>query len=51
VSIGTLQEDLEKDAKDAQGRTALHFTSGYGEVKRAGVLLEAGATTVDALDS
>jgi len=27
-----LQEGADKDEKDAEGRTALHFASGYGEV-------------------
>uniref|UniRef100_A0A175YEP0 Uncharacterized protein n=1 Tax=Daucus carota subsp. sativus TaxID=79200 RepID=A0A175YEP0_DAUCS len=39
----------DKDEEDSEGRTALHFACGYGEVKCAQVLLEAGAK-VDALD-
>jgi ankyrin repeat protein len=27
-----LQQGADKDEKDAEGRTALHFASGYGEV-------------------
>ena len=34
---------------DSEGRTTLHFACGYGEVKCAEIILEAGAA-VDALD-
>jgi hypothetical protein len=47
VSVGNLLEDSEKDA---QGGITLHFTSHYGKVKRAEVLLEVGAAIVDAHD-
>uniref|UniRef100_A0A7N0VHR1 STI1/HOP DP domain-containing protein n=1 Tax=Kalanchoe fedtschenkoi TaxID=63787 RepID=A0A7N0VHR1_KALFE len=39
----------DKDEEDSEGRTPLHFACGYGEVKCAQILLEAGAK-VDALD-
>ncbi|KAF2286343.1 hypothetical protein GH714_014751 [Hevea brasiliensis] len=44
-----LASGANKDEEDSEGRTALHFACGYGEVKCAQILLEAGAT-VDALD-
>lgn len=44
-----LQDGVDKDDKDSQGRTALHFACGYGELKCAEVLLAAGAS-VDAPD-
>jgi ankyrin repeat protein len=28
-----LQEGADKDEKDDEGRTGLHFASGYGEVR------------------
>ncbi|KAJ4809985.1 ankyrin repeat-containing protein 2 [Rhynchospora pubera] len=42
-------EGADKDEEDAEGRRALHFACGYGEVKCVQILLEAGAA-VDALD-
>ncbi len=30
---GLLQEGADKDEKDEEGRTGLHFASGYGEVR------------------
>nr|GEW26061.1 ankyrin repeat domain-containing protein 2B-like [Tanacetum cinerariifolium] len=44
-----LESGADKDEEDGEGRTALHFSCGYGEVKCAQILLEAGAK-VDALD-
>ncbi|KAJ7969013.1 Ankyrin repeat domain-containing protein [Quillaja saponaria] len=44
-----LASGADKDEEDSEGRTALHFACGYGEVKCAQVLLEAGAEA-DALD-
>ncbi|KAK9681421.1 hypothetical protein RND81_10G001000 [Saponaria officinalis] len=53
ASIGDVENALaagaDKDEEDSEGRTALHFACGYGEVKCAQVLLEDGAK-VDALD-
>ncbi|CAH1445185.1 unnamed protein product [Lactuca virosa] len=40
----------DKEEEDSEGRRALHFACGFGEVKCAKVLLEAGAK-VDALDN
>ncbi|KAK6911102.1 hypothetical protein RJ641_000032 [Dillenia turbinata] len=36
-----LASGANKDKEDSQGRTALHFACGYGEVKCARILLEA----------
>ncbi|GBG83729.1 hypothetical protein CBR_g37530 [Chara braunii] len=44
------EKDVDKDEKDAEGRTALHFACGYGELACAEALLEAGAG-VDAVDN
>lgn len=33
----------DKDMKDSEGRTALHFTCGYGELKCSEALIEVGA--------
>jgi len=45
-----LKAGADKDEADEEGRTALHFAAGYGEIKCAEVLLEAGAA-VDAADN
>ena len=42
-----LEEGVDKDEEDSEGRRGLHFACGYGELKCAQVLLEAGAA-VDA---
>ena len=44
-----LEEGVDKDEEDSEGRRGLHFACGYGELKCAQVLLEAGAA-VDAVD-
>lgn len=46
---GSLARGVDKDKKDSQGRTALHFACGYGNARCVEVLLEAGAS-VDPLD-
>jgi ankyrin repeat protein len=38
-----LAAGADKDEKDEEGRTALHFACGYGELACAEVLLKAGA--------
>ncbi|CAA6668064.1 unnamed protein product [Spirodela intermedia] len=52
-SVGDVENALaagaDKDEEDSEGRTALHFACGYGEVQCAQILLEAGVA-VDALD-
>ena len=45
-----LKAGADKDEADEEGRTALHFAAGYGEIKCAEALLEAGAA-VDAADN
>ena len=37
------EEGVDANEKDAEGRTALHFSCGYGEIKCAELLIEAGA--------
>lgn len=53
-NVDSLKELLEagadKDEKDEEGRTGLHFACGYGELDCASELLRAGAS-VDALDN
>lgn len=44
-----LAKGVDKDKKDSQGRTALHFACGYGNARCVEVLLEAGAL-VDPFD-
>ena len=44
-----LKGGADKDEQDDEGRTALHFACGYGEVKCAEVLLSKGAS-VDLVD-
>ena len=44
-----LEGGADKDEKDAEGRTALHFACGYGELACAEELIKAGAD-VDARD-
>ena len=44
-----LQSGADKDEKDDEGRTALHFACGYGELACAEELIKAGAN-VDATD-
>lgn len=44
-----LKSGADKDEQDDEGRTALHFACGYGEVKCAEVLLSKGAS-VDLVD-
>lgn len=39
-----LKEGADADMKDDEGRTALHFASGYGELDCMEVLLDAGAS-------
>lgn len=43
------EDSSTKDAKDSEGRTALHFACGYGELDCVKVLLEFEAD-IDALD-
>lgn len=43
------QEGVDANQADDEGRTALHFASGYNEVECMQALLDAGAA-VDALD-
>lgn len=45
-----LKAGANKDEKDDEGRTALHFACGYGEIKCAEVLLQHGAS-VDTADN
>lgn len=44
-----LQGGADKDEKDDEGRTALHFACGYGEIACSQELIKAGAD-VDAKD-
>ncbi|KAG8061811.1 hypothetical protein GUJ93_ZPchr0003g17753 [Zizania palustris] len=44
-----LEEGVDKDEEDSEGRRGLHFACGYGELKCAQVLLDAGAAA-DAVD-
>ena len=44
-----LKGGADKDEKDAEGRPALHFACGYGELPCAEALIKAGAD-VDAKD-
>ena len=44
-----LQAGADKDEKDDEGRTALHFACGYGEIACSQELIKAGAD-VDAKD-
>ena len=44
-----LQGGADKDEKDDEGRTALHFACGYGEIACSEELIKAGAD-VDAKD-
>lgn len=44
-----LQGGADKDEKDDEGRTALHFACGYGEIACSEELIKAGAD-VDARD-
>ena len=44
-----LQGGSDKDEKDDEGRTALHFACGYGEIACAEELIKAGAD-IDARD-
>lgn len=45
-----LKAGANQDEKDDEGRTALHFACGYGELKCAEVLLQHGAS-VDTADN
>lgn len=44
-----LKDGADKNEKDGEGRTALHFACGYGEIKCAEALLDAGAD-INAVD-
>jgi ankyrin repeat protein len=45
-----LKEGADKDATDEEGRTPLHFASGYGEIECVKALLDAEAN-VNAVDN
>jgi ankyrin repeat protein len=45
-----LEGGADADEKDDEGRTALHFACGYGEIKCAEILLKRGAN-VDIVDA
>ena len=50
VLADLLKKGANKDEQDDEGRTALHFACGYGEIKCAEALLAEGAS-VDLVDN